>query len=80
MERIFFALFHVCTPLALTLTRRHRSGRGQKGIWEGRLDKEAHQMLVEFERRPQGSAQSSFTWGAWQQTLPSPPALTPFAP
>lgn len=30
MERIFFALFHGCTPLALTLTRRQGSGRGIK--------------------------------------------------
>lgn len=30
MERIFFALFHGCTPLALTLTRRQESGRGIK--------------------------------------------------
>lgn len=28
MEGIFFALFHDCTPLALTLTRRQGSGRG----------------------------------------------------
>lgn len=30
IERIFFALFHDCTPLALTLTRRQGSGRGKR--------------------------------------------------
>lgn len=35
MERIFFALFHDCTPLALTLTRRQGSGRGGERDWEG---------------------------------------------
>lgn len=35
MERIFSALFHNCTPLALALTRRHGSGREKKGLRRG---------------------------------------------